>query len=97
MNSRNRLAADFERFPPGVPRDETDLSLRAYVSRIADEKLRAYRPDWTDDQLIAWDGNFRSDGCLMLVCCERDVDAAELRRVVDEYIAFRQTSGDPIG
>jgi hypothetical protein len=39
---------------------------------------------------MAWDGNFRSDGALMLVCCERDVDAPEFRRVVEEYIAFRK-------
>ena len=96
MSERKPTNADFERWPPDVPRDETDVSLRAYVSRMPDEKLRAYRPAWTDDQLVAWDGNFRSDGCLMLVCCERDVEVAEFRRVVEEYVAFRRSCDDPI-
>jgi len=38
---------------------------------------------------MEWDGNFRSDGALMLVCCERDVDVAEFRRVLEEHLAFR--------
>lgn len=80
----------FEDRPGTLPMDETDRSLRAYVARIADEKLAEYDPSWTDEQVMAWDGNFRSDGGLMLVCCERDVDAGEFRRVVEEYVAFQQ-------
>ncbi len=37
---------------------------------------------WSDDQVIDWDGNFRDDGDLMLVCVERDVEVSEFRRVV---------------
>ncbi len=79
-----------------MPMDETDRSLRAYVSRIPAEKLAVYRREWSDDELVAWDGNFRSDGCLMLVCCERDVDVAEFRRVLEAFLEFRKTSGDAI-
>ena len=38
--------------------------------------------DWSDDQVLDWDGNFRDDGDLMLVCVERDVEVVEFRRVV---------------
>jgi hypothetical protein len=87
---------DFENWPLGASLDETDRSLRAYVSRLAAEHIRQYRPDWTDAQVVDWDGNFRSDGCLMLVCCERDVDVAEFRRVLEGFLAFRQSRNDPI-
>jgi len=87
---------DFENLASAGPMDETDRSLRAYVSRLSDEKVRQYQPDWTDKHLMEWDGNFRSDGCLMLVCCERDVDVAEFRRVLEEYVAFRQIRNDPV-
>ncbi len=80
----------FEQLPGNEPRDETDYSLRGYVARIPEDKLSAYDPSWTDEQVIGWDGNFRSDGGLMLVCCERDVDVHEFRAVLEEYLAFRQ-------
>src|SRR5262245_21286609 len=54
-------ASDFERFPTGQPTDETDISLRAYVSRLPADHLSQYRSDWTDEQVMVWDGNFRSD------------------------------------
>ena len=60
---------DFEQLPGSGPKDETDFSLRSYVARIPDEKLAQYDPAWTDEQVTEWDGNFRSDGALMLVCC----------------------------
>ena len=63
--------------------DETDVSLRAYFARLPDEFLAQYDPAWSDDQVLAWDSNFRSDGALMLVCCERDVDVQEYRRVLE--------------
>lgn len=84
--------SDFEHWPPDEPRDETDVALRAYVSRIADEKLATYEAAWSDDQVIEWDGNFRSDGALMLVCCERDVDVQEFRAVLEAYLQFRKTA-----
>jgi hypothetical protein len=69
--------------------DETDVSLRAYLAGLADDHLAAYDPTWTDEEVVAWDDNFRSDGTLMLVCCERDVDIAEFRRVLEEHLGFR--------
>lgn len=88
MDRQSGQPDEFENLASAGPMDETDRSLRAYVSRLSDEKLRQYRPDWTDEQVMDWDGNFRSDGCLMLVCCERDVDVAEFRRVLGEYMTF---------
>jgi len=69
--------------------DETDISLRAYFTRMSDEKLREYSKDWTDEQVIEWDGNFRADGALMLVCCERDIEIDEYRQVIEEHIVRR--------
>lgn len=69
--------------------DETDISLRAYFTRMSDDKLREYRQDWSDDQVIEWDGNFRADGALMLVCCERDIEIEEYRKILEEHIERR--------
>ena len=89
------LALEFER-PHGNRRfDETDMSLRAYISRIPPDNLVLYDSNWSDEQVMEWDGNFRDDGDLMLICCERDVDVAEFRRVVEEFIEFcRQRETD---
>jgi hypothetical protein len=83
-------AVDFEHWPPDMAMDETDVSLRAYVSRLDEDHLAKYDPNWTDEQVMEWDGNFRSDGDLMLVCCERDVDVAEFRQVVEQYLEYRK-------
>jgi hypothetical protein len=69
--------------------DETSVNLRAYIDRIPDEKLAAYSPAFTDDELIARCGDFKDDGSLLLPCSERDVDAQEFRRVLESAIAFR--------
>ena len=50
------------------PMDETDVNLRAYLENLSVEHLARYNPDWTDDEVKEWDGNFCSDGALMLVC-----------------------------
>jgi hypothetical protein len=81
---------DFESRPESGPKDETDYSLRAYVARIPEEKLATYDPEWSDEEVIEWDGNFRNDGGLMLVCCERDVDVHEFREVLEEFIQYRE-------
>lgn len=81
---------DMERPADGTTPDETDISLRAYFSRISDDRLRQYDPAWSDEQLIEWDGNFRSDGALMLVCCERDIEIDEYRTVLAEHIQRRE-------
>jgi hypothetical protein len=80
---------DYEHAPDGSPMDETDVALRAYLSRMSDEKLREYDPNWSDEELRDWDGNFRSDEALMLVCTERDVDAEEYRQVLEEHLRLR--------
>ena len=69
--------------------DETSINLPAYFDRMPDDKMREYSPAWNDDRVIEWDGNFRDDGNLMMVCCERDVDAKEYRRVIEECIRYR--------
>ena len=81
---------DFESRPEGGPKDETDYSLRAYVARIPEEKLAKYDPEWSDEEVMEWDGNFRNDGGLMLVCCERDVDVRDFREVLEEFIRYRE-------
>jgi hypothetical protein len=69
--------------------DETSINLRAYFDRMPDNKMREYSPDWSDSRVIEWDGNFRSDGALMIACCERDVDIAEYRRVMEQARRYR--------
>lgn len=86
-------SVNYERLPAGKEMDETDINLRAHLSRIPAEKLKQYDPSWTDEQLMEWDGNFREDDCLMLVCSERDVPVDEYRDVLEEHIGFRRQYG----
>ena len=81
---------DYERLPGDGPLDETDVNLRAYFARLPDERLAEYDPAWSDERVMAWDGNFRSDRVLMLTCCERDVGVAEFRQVLERHIACRR-------
>ncbi|MEP7270247.1 MAG: hypothetical protein ABI882_02025 [Acidobacteriota bacterium] len=80
---------NFEQEPRDDPGDETSVNLRAYFDRIPDEKIREYASDWTDEQVLVWDGNFRDDGELMLLCSEREVEMPEYRAVLEESIAYR--------
>ncbi len=80
---------NFEQYPSVEPMDETAINLRAYFDRIDDEKIRQYSSDWTDEEVIEWDGNFRDDGNLMLLCCERDVEVTEYRQVLEACIEYR--------
>ena len=80
---------NFEQEPTREPLDETDVNLRAYFDRMADDKIQQYVPSWSDTEVIEWDGNFRDDGNLMLLCSERDVDVDEYRRVLTECIRYR--------
>ena len=82
---------NYECMPTDEPMDETDVSLRAYLASLGDEHLSRFDPNWTDEQVIEWDGNFRADGVLMLVCCERDVEVAEFRRVLAEHLQIRRS------
>jgi hypothetical protein len=84
---------DYEHLPDDDPLDETEVSLRAYLARLSDEHLARYDPSWSDEQVQEWDGNFRSDGALMLVCCERDIDVTDFRRALAQHLQYRQRSG----
>lgn len=88
MTEREQLA--FERLPGDGPLDETDVSLRAYFANLPDERINEYDPAWSDDRVMEWDGNFRSDGALMLTCCERDVEMREYRQVLELHISYRK-------
>jgi hypothetical protein len=80
---------NFEQDPTDERMDETGYNLRAYFDRMADDKLCQYSRSWNDAQLREWDGNFKSDGDLLLPCSERDVDVAEYRRVIEQCIRYR--------
>jgi hypothetical protein len=80
---------NFEQEHGGEPGDESSVNLRAYLDRMPDEKMRQYRPEWSDEQLMEWDGNFTNDGNLFLVCSEREVDVDEYRRTLEQCIAYR--------
>jgi hypothetical protein len=80
---------NFEQEPRDEPGDETSVNLRAYFDRMPEEKMRQYSPDWTDEQVLAWEENFRDDGELMLLCSEREVEMPEYRAVLEEAIAYR--------
>jgi NAD(P)-dependent dehydrogenase (short-subunit alcohol dehydrogenase family) len=80
---------NFEQEQLDEPADETTFNLRAYFDRMKDEKLQQYRPEWTDEQMIEWDGNFTEEGNLLLGCSERDVNAEEYRRVFGQCIEYR--------
>jgi hypothetical protein len=88
---------NFEQEPSSEPLDETSINLRAYFDRLPDEQMRRYSPAWTDEEVRAWDGNFRDDGCLMLFCCERDVEIDEYRRVLEECVAYRDRMRGKVG
>jgi hypothetical protein len=80
---------NFEQEPTSQPLDETGINLRAYFDRMPDQKMQQYRSEWSDEQVIEWDGNFRDDGCLMITCCERDVEIREYREVIEDSIRYR--------
>ena len=80
---------NFEQEPWTTPPDETDVNLRAYFDRMSDEKMRQYKPEWTDEDVIAWDGNFTDEGTLLIACSERDVEVEEYRAVLHQAIAYR--------
>ena len=88
---------NFEQEPSDKPLDETDVNLRAYFDRMPDEKMRQYSPDWTDEQVMEWEENFRDDGNLMLLCCERDVDVKEYREVIEQCIQYRRKKSSEYG
>ena len=80
---------NFEQEPWPSPPDETSVNLRAYFDRMPDEKMQQYRPEWPDDRVIEWDGNFTDEGSLLIACSERDVEIEEYRQVLHQAIEYR--------
>lgn len=80
---------NFEQEPAPDGIDETTRNLRAYFDRMPDDKMQQYSKDWTDEQVIEWDGNFTDEGNLLLICVMRDVEVEEYRQVLEEAIAYR--------
>lgn len=72
------------------PMTETGVNLCAYFDAMPDEKLLTYKPEFSDDELMEWDGNFTDEGELFLPCCEsEDVDPAMYRKYIEGCIRYR--------
>ncbi len=81
---------NFEGEPPFEEMSETGINLCAYFDAMDDAKLKTYVASFSDEQLMEWDGNFTSDGTLLLPCCEsEDVDPQMYRRFIDQCIRYR--------
>ena len=81
---------NFEAEPTREQVSETSFNLAAYFDAMPDAKLATYDPAMNDDDVMAWDGNFTSDGDLLIPCCETDdVDVAMYRRVIAHCIEYR--------
>jgi len=80
----------FETDPPFEEMTETGINLCAYFDALPDAKLSTFDPAFTDEQLMEWDGNFTSDGELLLPCCEsEEVDVAMYRRFIAACMRYR--------
>lgn len=81
---------NFEGEPPFEPRTEAGINLCAYFDRMPDAKLKTYDPNMSDEALMRWDGNFKSDGDMLLPCVEsEEVDVEMYRRYIAENIRYR--------
>ena len=80
---------NYEQAPREDPGDETSVNLRAYLDRMAHEKMLQYDAGWTDAHVVDWCGDFRDDGILFLICSERDVGVREFRRELEACIEYR--------
>ncbi len=69
--------------------DETAIRLGEYFDLMPDEKMQQYSPDWTNQQLMAWDSNFREDGKLTVPRGERNVGIDEYRKVLEQAVEYR--------
>lgn len=62
---------------------------------MPDAKLCTYDPAMSDEQLMRWDGNFKSDGDMLLPCTEsEEVDVAMYRRYIAACIRYRERVRD---
>jgi hypothetical protein len=80
---------NFELEPSNEPIDDTIINLRAYFDFMPDDKMQQYAKDWTDEEVMIWDDNFTEEGNLLLVCCFRDVEIDEYRKVLEQAIEYR--------
>ena len=81
---------NFEGEPPFEPRTEAGINLCAYFDAMPDAKLTAFDPGMSDEELMRWDGNFKSDGDMLLPCTEsEEVGVAMYRRYIAECIRYR--------
>lgn len=81
---------NFEDEPPFEPRTEAGINLCAYFDGMPDAKLRSYNPAMSDEALMEWDGNFKSDGDMLLPCVEsEEVDVEMYRRYIAACIKYR--------
>lgn len=87
---------EFEYYPEGEDLDETATNLRSYFARTDDAKWAEYDPEWSNDKVMDWEKNFRSDGLLFLICSEREILVDEYREVLELYIKWRADKGHPI-
>lgn len=82
---------NFEGEAPFEARTEAGINLCAYLDAMPDEKLLTYDPAMSDEALMAWDGNFKSDGDMLLPCTEsEEVDVAMYRRYIEACIRYRR-------
>jgi len=86
---------NFEGEPPFEPRTEAGINLCAYFDAMPDAKLKTFDPDMSDDELMRWDGNFKSDGDMLLPCTEsEEVEVEMYRRYIAECIRYRDRVRD---
>ena len=86
---------NFEGEPPFEPRTEAGINLCAYFDGMPDAKLKTFDPAMSDDELMRWDGNFKSDGDMLLPCTEsEEVDVAMYRRYIAACIRYRDRVRD---
>lgn len=86
----NELNWNFEGEPPFEEMSETGINLCAYFDGMSDAKLKTFDASFSDEQLMAWDDNFTSEGTLLLPCSEtEEVDVEMYRRFVTECIRYR--------
>lgn len=88
---------NFEGEPAFEARTEAGINLCAYFDGMPDAKLRAFDPSMSDDALMRWDGNFKSDGDMLLPCTEsEEVDVEMYRRYIAQCILYRDRVRDSL-
>ena len=81
---------NFEGSKPFAEMSETGVNLCAYFDAMPDDKLKTWRSAFSDEELMRWDGNFTSDGNLLLPCSEsEEVDPEMYRQYAEACIRYR--------